>query len=46
MRAAAAECNDIQRMQAWAGQSASLALAQPAAQLLPRLWKDARALLA
>ncbi|MDB5406109.1 MAG: 2-nitropropane dioxygenase [Rhodospirillales bacterium] len=45
MRTAAAEAGDIQRMQAWAGQSAALARAEPAAQLTVRLWEEAQALL-
>jgi hypothetical protein len=32
-------------MQAWAGQSASLASSEPAADLVERLWSDARRLL-
>ncbi len=45
MRADATKAGDVQRMQAWAGQSASLGRAEPAAQLVARLWDDARALL-
>lgn len=45
MRAAALKDGDVQRMQAWAGQSASLARAEPAAALLARIWQDAQALL-
>jgi nitronate monooxygenase len=43
MRAAAD--GDIDRMQAWAGQSARLAQAVPAAELATNLWDGARALL-
>ena len=46
MRAAALKSGDVQRMQAWAGQSAALARAEPAAALLARIWQDAQALLA
>ena len=46
MRAAALKSGDLQRMQAWAGQSAALASAEPAAALLARIWQDAQALLA
>ena len=46
MRAAAAKENDVERMQAWAGQSAALARAEPAAALYQRIWDEARALLA
>ena len=45
MRAAATKAGDVQRMQAWAGQSAALAQAEPAAALLARIWQDAQALL-
>ncbi len=45
MRAAATKAGDIQRMQAWAGQSAALAQAEPAGALLTRIWQDAQALL-
>jgi nitronate monooxygenase len=44
MRAAATKAGDVQRMQAWAGQSAALARAEPAAALLARIWQDAQAL--
>jgi nitronate monooxygenase len=46
MRAAALKEGDVQRMQAWAGQSAALARPEPAAALLARIWQDAQALLA
>jgi nitronate monooxygenase len=45
MRAAATQRGDVQRMQAWAGQSAALARAEPAAQIVHRLWADAVAIL-
>ena len=46
MRAAAAQAGDLQRMQAWAGQSAALAKAAPAAELMQQIWLGAQALLA
>jgi nitronate monooxygenase len=46
MRAGGQKAGDIHRMQAWAGQSAALAKAEPAADLTRRLWADAQALLA
>ena len=46
MRAAAQKADDFGRMQAWAGQSAGLAKAEPAGDLVRRLWDDAKALLA
>ncbi len=45
MRSAAAASRDIQRMQAWAGQSAWLARAEPAGETVRRLWADAQSLL-
>ena len=45
MRAAATKADDVQRMQAWGGQSAALARAEPAAALLARIWEDAQALI-
>ena len=36
---------DLERMQAWAGQAAALARAEPAAELVRRLWQEAEALL-
>lgn len=42
MRQAAAQGGDVQRMQVWAGQSAALAQAEPAAALAQSLWADAR----
>jgi nitronate monooxygenase len=35
------EAGDAQRMQAWAGQSCALARAEPAAEILRRLWREA-----
>lgn len=45
MRDAATKANDLERMQAWAGQAASLARAEPAESLVRSLWEGARALL-
>lgn len=45
MREEAARANDIDRMQAWAGQSARLAPARPAGEVTRGLWDGARALL-
>jgi nitronate monooxygenase len=45
MREAAARANDVQRMQAWAGQSAALAQPEPAGEVVRRLWEGAEALL-
>jgi nitronate monooxygenase len=42
MRKAAQQSGDLQRMQAWAGQSASLARDRPAAEVLNALWKGAQ----
>jgi nitronate monooxygenase len=46
MREAATKAGDVQRLQAWAGQSAALARAEPAEDVVNRLWEDARKLLA
>jgi nitronate monooxygenase len=46
MRTAAQQAGDLQRMQAWAGQGAALARAEPAGALASRLWQEGRALLA
>ncbi len=46
MRAAAQQAGDVERMQAWAGQSAAMARAEPAGGLVRELWDGARALLA
>ncbi|MFY9897130.1 MAG: nitronate monooxygenase [Xanthobacteraceae bacterium] len=45
MREAAAQANDAARMQAWAGQSARLARAEPAGEVVQRLWQETQALL-
>jgi nitronate monooxygenase len=45
MRDAAVKANDLDRMQAWAGQSSALALARPAAEVVSMLWEGAQALL-
>jgi len=45
MRDAAVKANDVERMQAWAGQSAAMARAEPAGQIVRRLWEGAEALL-
>jgi nitronate monooxygenase len=45
MRASALREGDVERMQAWAGQSAALAPALPAREVVRRLWDGARALL-
>ena len=45
MRNYAQQMSDVQRMQAWAGQSAALARAEPAGELIERIWNDAHALL-
>ncbi len=46
MRVAGQANGDLHRMQAWAGQSACAARAEPAAAAVRRLWDGARALLA
>lgn len=46
MREAANKANDLQTMQAWAGQSAAMARAEPAEDVVARLWQHARKLLA
>lgn len=45
MRKEAAAAGDIERMQAWAGQSAWLARAEPAGEVVRRVWTEAQALL-
>ena len=45
MRKAAITANNLDGMQAWAGQSAALARAMPAGALVQQLWRDAQALL-
>ena len=46
MRDAAGTSRDVHRMQAWAGQAAALARAEPAGDLGLRLWREAEALAA
>jgi nitronate monooxygenase len=46
MRSAAQKDGDIQRMQAWAGQSAAFAVVEPVASIITRLWTGAEALMA
>jgi nitronate monooxygenase len=46
MRAHGARVADPHRMQAWAGQSAALAQAAPAGEIVQRLWQEAESLLA
>jgi nitronate monooxygenase len=43
MRDAAAKAGDVERMQAWAGQAAMLARAEPAGGVVRALWDGARA---
>lgn len=45
MRESGTKANDIDRIQAWAGQSARLASTEPAADYLHRIWAEARAML-
>jgi nitronate monooxygenase len=45
MRGQAQQQGDLHRMQAWAGQSAALAKAEPAADLARQIWEGARSLL-
>jgi nitronate monooxygenase len=45
MRDAGGKAMDVERMQAWAGQSAALARAEPAGMLTRALWDNARTLL-
>jgi len=45
MRDAGTRTNDIDRMQAWSGQSARLAMAKPAGDVVRELWTGAQALL-
>jgi nitronate monooxygenase len=46
MRAEAVKVGDVERMQAWAGQSAALARAEPAGEVVRRIWDEGRGLLA
>lgn len=45
LRESAGKAGDIHRMQAWAGQSAAMARAEPASAVVRKLWHDAMALL-
>ena len=45
MRDAAMKANDVDRMQAWAGQSSAMARAAPAGEVVASLWEGAQALL-
>lgn len=45
MRSAGTKANDLDRMQAWAGQAARLATTEPAGELIRRLWNEACVLL-
>jgi len=46
LREQGAKAGDIHRMQAWAGQSAAMSRAEPAAEVVRSLWRDAETLLA
>ena len=46
MRTAAGKSGDLERMQAWAGQSAALAQDAPAGELVRSFWEEAQAMLA
>jgi len=45
MRAEAAKTGDLRRTQAWAGQSAAMAKAEPAGRIVARIWEETRTLL-
>jgi nitronate monooxygenase len=45
LRAAGQKAGDAQRMQVWAGQSAAMAQAKPAAEIVREVWDGTRALL-
>jgi nitronate monooxygenase len=45
MKEAGAAARDPHRMQMWAGQSAAMARAVPAAEIVKRIWEDARSLI-
>jgi nitronate monooxygenase len=45
MRAAAQQSGDLSRMQAWAGQAAALARAEPAGVIAGRVWREAQGFL-
>ena len=40
------KAGDTSRMQLWSGQSAALAKAEPAGEVVQKIWEEARALLA
>ena len=44
MRNTAGAANDVERMQAWAGQAARLAPERPAGEVVRTLWEEARAI--
>ncbi|MDX6591249.1 MAG: nitronate monooxygenase [Gaiellales bacterium] len=46
LRAAAEKAGDAQRMQVWAGQSAAMSQAKPAAEIVSEVWNGIRTLLA
>ncbi|HLJ64976.1 MAG TPA: hypothetical protein VKT70_12765 [Stellaceae bacterium] len=45
MRVAGYKSSDLQRMQVWAGQSAALARAEPAGEIVRHLWEGVQKLL-
>ena len=45
MRQAALAANDVQRMAAWAGQSAALARPEPASDFVRRIWAETQSLI-
>jgi nitronate monooxygenase len=45
LRDAGGKAGDVHRMQVWAGQSAAMARAEPAAEVVSRIWQQAEALL-
>jgi len=45
MRDAASKAGDVDRMQAWAGQAAAMARAEPAVEVTRDLWERGRAVL-
>lgn len=45
MRSAAVKAGDLERMQAWAGQSAALASSQPAGDLVRQFWEEAQTII-
>jgi nitronate monooxygenase len=45
LREAGGRAGDVHRMQAWAGQAAAMARAEPAGEVVRRLWEEAEALL-